>query len=191
MCWAVTSLYFIVTCIQFWYSDFAITVMKQDKTVVFTIFAVVSVSGPVLGVIFGGYISSKYGGYNNPTSIYITAGVGMLAVVSAAPAAFVPVHLFPLQVGLLWGLLFAGGFVMPNITGVMLNTVEENLKTSANAIANMTYNLLGFLPSPYVYGAISDIGPVIGGNKRLAMGINLCLPITSAGAVAYHAWKLR
>ena len=187
LCWAVTVLYFVVTGIQFWYSDFAITVMKIKREIVFTVFGVVSVSGPVLGVVFGGFVSGKIGGYNHPHSIYLTAAVSLFAVACSAPAAFIPAALFPVQVVLLWCLLFAGGFIMPNITGVMLNAVEEHLKTSANAIANICYNVFGFLPSPYVYGAIADSGPVVGGNKRQAMSVNLCAPILCGAAVAYHA----
>jgi len=55
---------------------------------------------------------------------------------------------------------------MPTITGMMLNTVDEHLKTSANSLANMWYNLFGFLPAPYIYGAIADMGGIVGGNKR-------------------------
>lgn len=192
MCFAVTVLYYVVTGIQFWYSDFAITVMKVKREIVFTVFGVVSISGPVLGVVFGGFVAGKIGGYNHPHSLYLTAAVASFAVVCAAPAAFIPAgSLFPLQVFLLWSLLFAGGFVMPNITGVMLNTVEEHLKTSANAIGNMSFNVFGFLPSPYVYGAIADSGGVVGGNKRAAMIANLSVSIFSASAVVYHALQVR
>ena len=64
---------------------------------------------------------------------------------------------------LLWFLLFGGGFVLPCATGIMLNTVEEEHRTSANSIANIGYNLLGFLPAPYLYGMVADSGE--GNNK--------------------------
>lgn len=140
--------------------------MLVDRAVVSTVFAVVSVTGPILGVIFGGFISGKIGGYNDPRCMRVTAAVSVFAVIASAPAGFIPASIFVLQVVLLWCLLFAGGFIMPNITGMMLNTVEEHLKTSANALANMCFNVFGFLPSPYIYGAIADMGPKIGGNKR-------------------------
>ena len=77
---------------------------------------------------------------------------------------------------------------MPNLTGMMLNSVEEHLKTSANAISNMVNNVLGFLPSPYIYGAIADIGPTVGANKREAMIVNLLMPVMVAASVNYHAF---
>ena len=162
--------------------------MKVKREIVFTIFGLVSVTGPIFGVIFGGFVSSKIGGYNQPKCVYVTAAVSFFAVIVSAPAGFIPSHLFPIQVVLLWFLLFAGGFIMPNLTGMMLNSVEEHLKTSANAISNMVNNVLGFLPSPYIYGAIADIGPTVGANKREAMIVNLLMPVMVAASVNYHAF---
>ena len=47
---------------------------------------------------------------------------------------------------------------------MMLNTVDGSQKTTANSLANLSYNLLGYLPAPFVYGAIYDAGE--GGNSR-------------------------
>ena len=187
MCWAVTMLYYVVTGIQFWYSDYAITVMEVKREIVFTIFGIVSVTGPIIGVIFGGYISGKFGGYNHPTCQQVTAAVSVLAVICSTPAGFIPKNLFALQVVLLWCLLFSGGFIMPNLTGMMLNTVSEPLKTSANALANMSFNVLGFLPSPYIYGYIADTGKVVGENKPQAMIVNLWMAVLASAPVVYHA----
>jgi sugar phosphate permease len=58
---------------------------------------------------------------------------------------------------LMWFILFFGGLVLPSITGIMLNSVHENERTSANSIANMCYNLFGYLPAPSFYGMVSSI----------------------------------
>lgn len=88
LCTSVTLLYFVVTGIQFWFSDFLITVMNLEKNVVFTLFAFVSISGPVVGVILGGYISSKLGGYNHPNSIYFTATVSVFSIFMSVPIPY-------------------------------------------------------------------------------------------------------
>ena len=77
--------------------------------------------------------------------------------------------------------------MLPGIMGIMLNTVDENLKTTANSIANTSFNLFGFLPSPYVYGLISDVGDVIGGNKRAAMKVNMTLPAVFSMLIVWQA----
>jgi len=55
------------------------------------------------------------------------------------------------------------------MTGMMLSTVSVQQKTSANSLANLSYNIFGFLPAPFIYGAIYDMGE--GNNGRLAMGV--------------------
>lgn len=74
---------------------------------------------------------------------------------------------------------------MPSVTGMMLNTVPEHLKTTANSISNTCYNIFGFLPSPYIYGAIADMGGVVGGNKRNAMAISLSACFFASAPVCY------
>lgn len=191
MGFSITFLYFVVTCIQFWFSDYMITVMNLPKEIVFTIFGVVSVTGPVFGVILGGIISSKLGGYNEPKSLYVTAILSFFACACALPISFLPESLVILQVSLLWCLLFSGGFTMPSITGVMLNTVPEDLKTTANSISNTFNNIFGFLPSPYLYGYIADMGGVVGANKRTAMFVNMCMSIPVAFLICYQALLTR
>ncbi len=56
---------------------------------------------------------------------------------------------------LFWGVLFFGGFILPPVTGIMINSVPDNQKASANSIANLCYNLFGYLPAPVIYGLIA------------------------------------
>lgn len=56
---------------------------------------------------------------------------------------------------LFWGVLFFGGFILPPVTGIMINSVPDSQKASANSIANLCYNLIGYLPAPVVYGFIA------------------------------------
>ena len=48
--------------------------------------------------------------------------------------------------------LFGGGLIMPVATGIMLNLVPQTMRTNANSIANLCYNLFGYVPAPYIYG---------------------------------------
>jgi len=68
--------------------------MGVNATNVSIIFSFVSVSGPIFGVVFGGFVSSKFGGYNNRKSMLMTGAVGVFAVVVAVPAGFMPDSLF-------------------------------------------------------------------------------------------------
>lgn len=57
----------------------------------------------------------------------------------------------------LWLLLFFGGFMTPQVIGIMLNSVEENKRISANSLAQLSFNLIGYLPAPTFYGFIAQI----------------------------------
>jgi hypothetical protein len=109
-----------------------------------------AVTGPILGVVIGGWIFSKLGGYTSPKSLPLaTLGI-LLAAAGGFPSVFANT-LFGCM-GLLWVQFFFGGFVLPVMTGILLNTMPPSLRTMANSIANLMYNLLGYLPAPFVYG---------------------------------------
>ena len=42
----------------------------------------------------------------------------------------------------------------------MLNSVEQSAKSFANSSAQTYYNLLGFLPAPFLYGMINSLTKV-------------------------------
>ena len=142
-----------------------ISELKQKESIVFTLFIIFIVLGPVLGILAGSKVSTKLGGYNSKKSLYLACMMATFCVFCAGSVSFV--YNFALFMIVMWLLLFFGGFMLPTLTGMMLNTVEENLKTTANFIANLSYNILGFFPAPFVYGAICDIGD--GGHERYAM----------------------
>ena len=58
---------------------------------------------------------------------------------------------------LLWSMLFFGGALLPAITGIMLNTVDETLRGSANALSQFSQNAFGVMPAPIFYGFISNL----------------------------------
>jgi len=142
-----------------------ITVINVNKSTVFTMFGIVSITGPVFGVLIGGYVTAALGGYTTKKAMYYTCLLSIFCFFCALPITYVNNKN---NVGVimicLWFLLFAGGFILPCMTGIMLNTVRPNLRTSANSLANVCYNLLGFLPSPFFYEFISNSGE--GNNKR-------------------------
>ena len=156
LCASLTGLYWVLTGIQYWGSDYLITQINVDKGTVFIGFGIVSITGPVLGVVVGGNITTCLGGYNSRKALIITSIVSVLCLMCSIPVPFCTQ--FSQIVVLLWFLLFFGGAILPAMTGIMLNTVEQELKTTANSLANLSYNLLGYLPAPFVYGVMSDIG---------------------------------
>ena len=101
-----------------------ITVLKQEETVVFSTFAFISITGPVLGVVCGGNVTTCLGGYNSKKSMKATCILGFLCIFSAIPVIFL--DSFITVAVLVWMLLFSGGCILPSMTGIMLNQVEKD-----------------------------------------------------------------
>ena len=70
------------------------------------------------------------------------------------PLPFVPNTI--VTVILVWIQFFCGGFCLPALMSMQINNVPQSTKTTANSVANGVYNLLGYLPAPYVYGLVYD-----------------------------------
>lgn len=119
-------------------------------------YAFVCVTSPILGSYLSGLFSSKIlRGYTNIYALPCCFIAGLVAVVTALPFPYTKDPYF--AIFLLWMLLFAGSFLLPILVGIMLNSVEPDLRPPANSIANFAYNLLGYLPSPAVYGYVCEI----------------------------------
>lgn len=149
------------------------TVLGQTKETAFLTFTVCALTGPILGVVLGGYIFSNIGGYNSPNAYPIAVVVMFLGASCGIPLVFTD-NFYGVS-ALLWGQFFFGGFCMPVLTGILLNTCPASLRTIANSIANLVYNLLGYLPAPYIYGLVYQLNG--SGKSRAGM---LALQIAAA-----------
>lgn len=173
----------MVTGIQYWTPDYLKNVIGVDDNTVSIYFSTSSLSAPVSGVIIGGIITSAYGGYNTKKGQKLQSIVGCCAVLCALPIPWLSKFYY---VGILfWLLLFFGGFILPPVTGIMINSVNDLQKSSANSIANLCYNLFGYLPAPSVYGMISS---VTGGSKsRWSMA---CLLYSTIISISFLMWAI-
>ena len=54
----------------------------------------------------------------------------------------------------MWLLLFFGGSITPGLTGIMIASIPENSKEIGNSVTQLFYNLIGYLPSPFIYGFV-------------------------------------
>ena len=60
---SLCSVFFVVTGIQFWSSAYMIKILHADKTVVMLVFTGCCLTGPIVGVTVGSYLSDANGGY--------------------------------------------------------------------------------------------------------------------------------
>lgn len=123
----------MVTGIQFWLSKYLQDVLGCSEDDAALVYMVVSFTGPVSGVIVGGIITSSLGGYNTRKGQIAQIFMAFFAIACTIPMPFFKsVTWFSIT---LFGLLFFGGALVPTVTGIMLNSVPENLRTSANSLA--------------------------------------------------------
>lgn len=154
-CLSITTLLFISTAIIFWAPDFGLVILKADHDVVLGGFVIVSLSGPVLGIIIGGSLVQKYaGGYEGKHSITFSVAFAFLAFTCCLPFRFITtIYQF---FTCLWAVLFFGGCVIPILQGIMISSLKNDLRASGNSVSNILQNALGFLPAPLVYGFIYE-----------------------------------
>lgn len=134
LCLASSGLYFIVTGIQYWLPEYLKTEIGVDAATVNIFFSITSLCSPVSGVVLGGILIDKLGGYNNIRAQKALIVFGICAILSALPVPFLD-HFLP--IGLCtWVLLFFGGAIVPPLIGVIINSVGEYQKGSAYSISN-------------------------------------------------------
>jgi len=162
---SLSGLYFVVTGIQFWITDYLTLPVEQygmaaDPSLVVMVFAFEALSGPIAGVFFGGWAIDRIGGYDCETgkqaaiTLRICNGFGLGAVCAAIPCAFATT---------IWGVffwswvvLFFGGALLPPCTGVCMNAVVKELRPLASAMSMFAYNCFGYACAPLVGGYVAE-----------------------------------
>jgi hypothetical protein len=150
----LANLFFILTVVQYWAADYLKTVLDVPETTAMLSFIIVCITSPTLGVIIGGVISQKLGGYESNKTIFLVWILSFLAAGASIPIPFATgVISFTI---ILWLVLFFGGAILPPITGIIISSLPAEHRGSANSINFFSSNLLGYLPAPFVYGALND-----------------------------------
>ena len=128
--------------------------LHMPDEIVYPSFSIITLTGPTFGCIIGGSLTHLLGGYKHPNTIKLILYVGVIGTIVSLPIPFV--NHIPTFLILFWLSLFSGGFIMPGMTGIMINSVPRKQKALANSIAYVSYNMLGYLPGPLVYGVITQ-----------------------------------
>lgn len=151
----ISILFFIISGIQYWVTDYFIEVIGQPEQKVFMFFSITAITAPVLGAIASGIICSYLGGYEGKWTLPSALLAAVLCM--GAAIAFPLIDNFTALVCLIWILLFMGGYILPLMTGIMLQQVDNYQKALANSIANFSYNFFGYMPAPIIYGFLCSL----------------------------------
>lgn len=169
----ICCLLFIITGIEFWITNYMHIVLHQELEKVFFTFSIVCITAPTLGVLVGGYVIEKVGGYSNRNAIIICFYVSILSGCCGIPLPFL--SNYKAFTGLMWFTLFFGGFIMPGLTGVLLFSIDSSTKEESNSVTHFCYNFFGYLPSPVLYGLVCNFTG--GDNSRWGLVMLMCFTL--------------
>jgi len=150
------SLYFVVNGLQMWVTDYLRTVIGAKLEVIVPAFGITAVTGPIVGVVVGGVSLDKIGGYRGHIDRAALLAVGMGFCAGAMAFTSLCVSSFPLFMILIWLLLFFGGAVVPCLTGIVVASVDPDLRSLANSMSGTVYNLLGYFLGPFACGLVAQ-----------------------------------
>lgn len=60
----LTTLFLVISGLQYWITDYVISVLGHEKETAFLVYIIVGAMGPILGVAFSGCIFDRIGGYH-------------------------------------------------------------------------------------------------------------------------------
>ena len=189
----LAGLYFVVTGIQFWVTDYMVVVLKQELVTVQTGFAICSITGPILGVFFGGWLIDKLGGYKDDSGesgvvALRTCGLLGIGAVTFAMVASGSTDFWTVLISI-WMILFFGGAILPALSGMLINAVGDDCRAMASSFSMFMFNIFGYAAAPYVCGAIGDLtGSMLWGFRSIMY--TACLAILFV-AGAYFAVKAK
>lgn len=152
---ALSSLYFIITAIQYWISDYMMLVLELPKGEVFIFFVIISVTAPTCGLLLGGQVSEMLGGYTGKHAILFCLINSILASIFGFPIPFVKSP--KVCASLIWMELFFGAAMLPTLTGLMISSTPPKLRNLGNSIAQFAFNLLGYIPAPVAYSYVNSL----------------------------------
>eukprot|EP00920_Eleutheroschizon_duboscqi_P036982 GHVT01088661.1.p2 GENE.GHVT01088661.1~~GHVT01088661.1.p2 ORF type:complete len:147 (-),score=19.47 GHVT01088661.1:1325-1765(-) len=96
-----------------------------------------------------------------------------LCFLNAFQAAFVAVcvHNYITVIACIWILLCLGGAMLPPLTGILMASVDAELRTFASGFSMFMYNVLGYALGTFLPGLVVD---VFGSNDTVGWRLILC-----------------
>ena len=111
--------------------------------------------GPMVGMVFGGLVSSKLGGYNKKKSmVLIIILIFIASIISEITALVNNKYGFII---LSWLFLFFICATIPPESGIIIASLENNLRGDGFALCNCILNLIGNFPAAYAFSILSDL----------------------------------
>lgn len=147
--------FFGMSIIQFWGDNYMSKVLKMEDAERFIAVGVLCLLGPMVGLVFGGLVTSKLGGYGKKKAMFFLIILIIIAsFVSEATALIEQKYIYII---LTWFFLFFICATIPPESGIIISSLENNLRGDGFALCNCILNLIGNFPAAYVFSILSDL----------------------------------
>ena len=152
--------FFGMAVVQFWVTVYMEEVLglsgTEHQTTVFIIFASVCVTSPPIGVLVGGLVGSKLGGYTNKRATLLCVLFAFMSCIFGIGVGYLDTtwHV-GFAIGL-WLYFFFVSAMSPLQTGIIISSLPEKLRGDGFSIMNIFLNAFGNLPGAAVYGWIYE-----------------------------------
>ncbi|KAG2761730.1 hypothetical protein PC129_g3142 [Phytophthora cactorum] len=154
----LSGLFFVVAGVQFWTTLYLETNTKGSMYEIHLSYLIVSGTGPIMGVFFGGWLIDQFGGYSGPyhqmQALRVCMVLGGAGCLASLPVSYVH-NTFSIAV-FLWLMLFCGGSILPACSGIVISAAPPRLRPLASSVAYASYNLFGYAASNYIPGFIMN-----------------------------------
>ena len=147
--------FFGMSVIQYWGDNYMKKVLNMGDKERLVSVGILCLLGPLLGMMFGGIVSTNLGGYGKKQSmVFIIILIFISSIVSEFTAliqnyiAFVILGFF---------FLFLICATIPPESGIIISSLENNLRGDGFALCNCLLNLIGNFPASYAYSILSDL----------------------------------
>ena len=146
--------FFGIGVVQYYGNKYMEFVLEIGDSVRFVLFGILCLFGPTTGMVFGGIICSKIGGYVKSRSMaFVILCMAIASIISMCIACHEIMVLFIITG---WSYLFAIGASIPPISGIIISCLDNNLRGDGFSFCNLLLNLLGSFPSSYTYSVLCD-----------------------------------
>ena len=148
-------IWFGMSVVQYWGDKYMENVLHMKKSERFIAFGCLCILGPILGILVGGIICSKLGGYEKRKSMVFIIFLQIIGSIIAELAAIHTIKM--LFIILTWFFLFFTCAAIPPESGIIISSLENNLRGDGFALTNSINNLIGNFPASYAFSLISDL----------------------------------
>ena len=146
--------FFGIGVVQYFGDKYMKLVLKIGKTSRFFLFAFLCLFGPTTGMVCGGIICSKLGGYVKRRSmVFVILCMAIASTISMLISFHKIKIIFVITA---WTYLFAIGGVIPPLSGIIISCLDNNLRGDGFSFCNFLNNLIGNFPSSYIYSLLVD-----------------------------------